>query len=35
MEDVTLVKIETSMARIGAIYEDVGSHKLIRANEQV
>ncbi len=35
MEDVTIVKIETSMARIGAICEGVGSHKLVRANEQV
>jgi len=33
MEDVTLVKIETSMVGIGATNEGVGSHKLVRANE--
>jgi hypothetical protein len=35
MEDVTLVKIETFMAGIGVTNEGVGSHKLVRANEQV
>jgi hypothetical protein len=33
MEDVTLARIEASLARIGAANEVVGSYELVNANE--